>query len=97
MTGSMETTTNFTIPVNVPAGTYSLVVTANGIASDPITFVHDSRSPDLDGNNVVDSADMGNLLIGYGACVNCAADLNMDNEVNSSDMGQLLLGYGPCQ
>ena len=97
MTGSMETTTNFTIPVNVPAGTYSLVVTANGIASDPITFVHDSRSPDLDGNNVVDSADMGNLLIAYGACVNCAADLNMDNEVNSSDMGQLLLGYGPCQ
>jgi len=37
-TGSLPTSTDFTLPAGLPAGTYSLVVTANGIASDPITF-----------------------------------------------------------
>ena len=33
-------TTEFTLPPNLPAGTYSLVVTANGNASAPITFTY---------------------------------------------------------
>ena len=37
-TGSLPTSTDFTLPSGLPTGTYSLVVTANGIASDPITF-----------------------------------------------------------
>lgn len=36
--GSAADTTYFTIPAGVPAGTYSLVVTANGIASDPTSI-----------------------------------------------------------
>ena len=36
--GNLPDTTQFTIPATVPAGNYSLVVTANGIASDPISF-----------------------------------------------------------
>ena len=36
--GTKPDTTNFTLPAGLPAGTYSLVVTANGIASDPISF-----------------------------------------------------------
>jgi hypothetical protein len=39
MTGNMPDTTQFTLPVGLPAGTYSLVVIANGIASDPVTFI----------------------------------------------------------
>jgi len=36
-TGSATVSTNVTVPVDVPAGQYSLVVVANGIASDPVT------------------------------------------------------------
>lgn len=38
MTGDLVTTTNFTVPMSVPVGAYSLVVTANGVASDPMPF-----------------------------------------------------------
>jgi hypothetical protein len=37
-TDSLEDTVQFTLPANVPAGTYSLVVTANGFASNPTLF-----------------------------------------------------------
>jgi len=37
--GNLADTTQFTLPAGLPAGTYSLVVTANGIASDTITFI----------------------------------------------------------
>lgn len=32
--------TEFTLPVNLPAGTYSLVAVANGNSSDPVTFTN---------------------------------------------------------
>ncbi len=38
MTDSLEDTAYFTIPASVPAGTYSLVVTANGNPSNPALF-----------------------------------------------------------
>ena len=37
-TGNTPVSTDFTTPLGLPAGTYSLVVVANGIASDPVTF-----------------------------------------------------------
>jgi hypothetical protein len=37
-TGSLPTTTNFTLPSNLPPGSYNLDVVANGIQSSPITF-----------------------------------------------------------
>jgi hypothetical protein len=37
-TGSTPESTNFTLPPGLPAGTYSLVVVANGIASQPASF-----------------------------------------------------------
>lgn len=40
MTGSLPCSTQFTLPAGLPAGTYSLVVTANGIASDPVSFAY---------------------------------------------------------
>lgn len=36
--GSLADTTQFTLPAGLPIGTYSLVVTANGISSDPVLF-----------------------------------------------------------
>lgn len=36
--GTLADTTQFTLPAGLPIGTYSLVVTANGISSDPILF-----------------------------------------------------------
>ena len=39
-TGSKSVTTQFTLPANLPFGAYSLVVTANGIASSPVTFTN---------------------------------------------------------
>jgi hypothetical protein len=38
-TGNLPDTTEFTLPQGLPATTYSLVVIANGISSDPITFI----------------------------------------------------------
>ncbi len=40
MTGSKVITTKFTVPTNLPAGTYSLVAVANGNASAPTNFVY---------------------------------------------------------
>jgi len=37
-TGNTVTSTQFTLPVGLPYATYTLVVTANGISSDPISF-----------------------------------------------------------
>ncbi|MDP4265066.1 MAG: BNR-repeat neuraminidase N-terminal domain-containing protein [Bacteroidota bacterium] len=36
--GSAADTARFDLPASLPAGTYSLVVVANGISSDPVTF-----------------------------------------------------------
>jgi hypothetical protein len=38
MRGNKADTTDFTLPAGIPEGTYSLVVTSNGFASDPIKF-----------------------------------------------------------
>ncbi len=39
MTGSTPVTTEFALPAGLPLGKYSLVVVANGISSDPVTFI----------------------------------------------------------
>ncbi|MBA2611732.1 MAG: T9SS type A sorting domain-containing protein [Bacteroidetes bacterium] len=38
-TGTLPDTTQFTLPAGLPQGTYSLVVIANGISSNPVTFI----------------------------------------------------------
>jgi hypothetical protein len=42
MTGSASESTEFTIPASLPAGTYSLVVVANGISSDAVPITVDA-------------------------------------------------------
>ena len=53
-------------------------------------------NPDLNGDGVVDGADMGLLLAMWGVCAdpgNCPADLNGDGVVNGADIGLLLVGW----
>ncbi|WP_395741348.1 choice-of-anchor tandem repeat GloVer-containing protein [Prosthecobacter sp.] len=38
VTGALPVTTEFSVPATVPGGTYNLVVVANGISSDPVSF-----------------------------------------------------------
>lgn len=38
MTGNKPVSTEFVLPTNLPPASYSLVVVANGISSDPVTF-----------------------------------------------------------
>jgi len=49
---------------------------------------------DLNGDGVVDGADLGVLLGSWGPCAGCPADLNGDGVVDGSDLGLLLSNWG---
>ncbi|HMN95720.1 MAG TPA: hypothetical protein PKC43_05655 [Phycisphaerales bacterium] len=51
---------------------------------------------DLNGDGLVDGADMGALLAAWGPCAGCAADLDGDGVVDGADMGILLAAWGAC-
>ncbi|MEI6474352.1 MAG: hypothetical protein WCO75_03060 [Planctomycetota bacterium] len=51
---------------------------------------------DLNGDHVVNGADLGLLLGSWGACPGCPADLNHDGIVNGADLGLMLGSWGPC-
>lgn len=56
-------------------------------------------SPDVNGDGVVNSADLGLLLGAWGACPQpgaCPADLTGDSVVNSADLAALLGAWGPA-
>lgn len=48
---------------------------------------------DLNGDGVVDGADLGILLSSWGPCEHCAADLNGDGVVDGADLGVLLSAW----
>jgi len=50
-------------------------------------------SPDLNGDGVVDGADLGALLAQWGPCDGCNADLNGDGVVDGADLGILLANW----
>jgi len=51
---------------------------------------------DLNGDGVVNSSDLLELLNAWGPCPGCPEDLNDDGVVNSSDLLELLNAWGPC-
>jgi len=53
---------------------------------------------DLNGDRVVNGADLGLMLGAWGPCPSspCAADLNLDGVVNGADLGLMLGAWGPC-
>jgi len=55
-----------------------------------------SKTGDLDGNGVVDGADLGQLLLAWGPCAllgSCPADLNFDGAIDAADVGLLLASW----
>lgn len=51
---------------------------------------------DLDGNDVVDGADVGLLLADWGSDVDGPSDIDQDGDVDGADIGLLLSEWGPC-
>jgi len=51
---------------------------------------------DLNGDGVVDGADLGILLNAWGPCPGCPADLDGNGVVDGADLGILLNAWGPC-
>ena len=61
--GNAPDTTQFTLPAGLPVGTYSLVVVANGISSDPVSFTP-TTSPTLS-STLTPNAICSNALFTY--------------------------------
>ena len=55
-------------------------------------------SADLNGDGVVNGADLGSMLGSWGPCVGtpCPADLNSDGVINGADLGGMLGSWGTC-
>jgi hypothetical protein len=51
---------------------------------------------DLDGNRLVDTADIGVMLLDFGDCQSCAGDLDGNGLVDTADIGLLLMDFGAC-
>jgi hypothetical protein len=81
---------------------YTRAATIAGSVSTPADVVVVPGTPpciaDLYRDGIVNGADLGILLAGWGACGtgSCAADLNGDGQVNGADLGIVLAGWGVC-
>ena len=70
------------------SGTWNSSLVATGVPSVC------SADPDIDGNDVVDGADLATLLSLWGAVEEASpGDLNCDGEVNGADLAQLLASW----
>lgn len=63
-----------------------------GFSLDDVSIGRRAGSADLNGDGIVDGADLGLLLGAWGPCPSscCAADLNLSGEVDGADLGLLL-------
>lgn len=66
-TGSKVVSTDFSVPTNFPVAPYALVVVANGISSDPVSFVP-IPLPNLVISSTILSGGNGNGVIDYDEC-----------------------------
>jgi len=79
-------------PADAPSATAIVVAPASATDADG-DLVPDSCQVipgDLDGNGVVNGADLTLLLNAWGACSGCPADLNGDGSVGAADLAILL-------
>ena len=51
---------------------------------------------DFDGNRLVDTADIGLMLLDFGDCQSCAGDLDGNGLVDTADISLLLMDFGAC-
>ncbi len=66
------------------------------IAATPADQFADVCLGDLNGDGVVNSADLASILGSYGICRGCDEDLNHDGYVDETDVKILALHWGPC-
>jgi len=100
-TGQLNTTT---APPEFSIFSQSAFQSFSNRASDHLPVIADFElalaSPacegDLNGDDVVDGADLGLLLGEWGAGPGAASDLNGDGVVDGADLGLLLGIWGPC-
>lgn len=67
LTGNKSVSTEFTVPANLPLANYSLVVVANGVSSDPVSFLPISL-PVLEVSTNIISGGNGNGIIDNNEC-----------------------------
>ena len=53
-----------------------------------------ARSADLNGDGIVNGADLGLQIGDWGPCDDCGGDLDRNGVVNGSDLGLLLASWG---
>lgn len=76
---------------DTPTGTDYFLMRARVFAPAP------ACPSDLNGDRIVDGADLGALLGAWGTCSgSCPADLNGDGQVDGADLGVLLGAWGNC-
>jgi len=83
-------------PKNLPGGVNSVTLIADvNLSNVSMTgvYVPDSVFGDLNGDGLVNSADLGLLLGTWGPCKGCPADLNGNGVVNSADLGLLVAAW----
>ena len=90
------------IPAQAPSAAVEYWVTAvdfsSNLGTGPTRTFTEAGPPanpaDLDGNGVVNGADLGLMLAGWGACGNpCPGDLDGNGAVNGADLGLLLAAW----
>jgi hypothetical protein len=93
---------NFWFDSNVPPEPTTVSIgffkTAGAVSfTGPAPMGEPPINADLDGNGVVDGADLGFLLSSWGDCPSneaCRADINRDGTVDGADLGLLLGAWG---
>ena len=85
----------------MPAAIFLLAIalgTASALAQDE-PGCNSACNADLNGDAIVDGADMGLFFIAWGPCSAnelCCADFDGDHVVAGGDLGVLLNGWGDC-
>ena len=75
----------------------NLQVDASGKTGCVISVIAANPCPaDLNGDGMVNGADVGLMVAQWGACAGCSGDLNGDGIVNGADFGLLIAAWGMC-
>jgi hypothetical protein len=82
MTGSAVIATEFTLPAGLPSDPYSLVVSANGLASDPVAFSLSGTTVTVSSSNGFDNISMSSSQSGtFTATFDASPSLSPSNTV----------------
>ncbi len=90
----------WTLPASLPSTEHAFLrytlhteTPTSAITPNPFRIVGTANPADLNGDGVVDGADLNLLLNAWGSCPDCPADLNGDGVVDGADLGLLLSAW----